>query len=122
MHSPLSVQDDAHFRDASGPAPLLIMSMMPVMTSTAFAPAIPAGSTLGQTSTHLPHRMHASSICSTRPLSAASNVISSIGRTPVPEAGNRLAVALDDFHRFSATQRSERPSQDDRTREEEDRK
>ena len=34
MHSPLSVQDDAHLRDASGPAPLRTISMMPVMTST----------------------------------------------------------------------------------------
>jgi hypothetical protein len=79
MHSPLSVQDAAHLRDASPPAPLRMISIIPVMTSTGFASAMPAGSTLGQTSTHLPHRMQASSICSMQPLSAASNVISSIG-------------------------------------------
>ena len=34
MHSPLSVQDDAHLRDASGPAQLRTISIMPVMIST----------------------------------------------------------------------------------------
>ena len=43
------------------------------------ASAMPAGFTLGQTSTHLPHCVQASSISSTRASSAVSNEISLIG-------------------------------------------
>src|SRR5229473_51470 len=66
MHSPLSIQDAAHLRDASGPAPLRKISSTPLIMSSELAPAMPAGFTLGQTSTHLPHRMQASSMSSTR--------------------------------------------------------
>jgi hypothetical protein len=49
------------------------------MTSVELASATPAGATLGQTSTHLPQRVQASSISSTRASSAVSNEISLIG-------------------------------------------
>src|SRR5947209_18843349 len=62
MHAPLSVQDDAHLREASGPAPVRTIPIMPVVTSRGFASAIPAGSMLGHASTHLPQRTQASSI------------------------------------------------------------
>jgi len=44
----------------------------------ALASAMPAGLTLGQTSTHLPHLVQASSMRSTRPLRAVSKEISFI--------------------------------------------
>jgi hypothetical protein len=79
MHSPLSMQDAAHLRDASGPSPLRMMSSTPLMMSSALASAMPAGFTLGQTSTHLPHRVQASSMSSTRSPRAASKEISLFG-------------------------------------------
>src|SRR5271155_1465042 len=72
MHSPLSMQDAAHLRDASGPWPLRTRSSTPPMTSSGLVPEIPAGLTLGQTSTHLPHRVQASSMSSTRSPRAVS--------------------------------------------------
>src|SRR5262245_55764088 len=72
MHSPLSTQALAHCRDASGPSPVRRMSSTPVMTATGSAAAMPAASVTGQTSTHLPQRTQASTICSTRPASAFS--------------------------------------------------
>src|SRR5882762_3672353 len=106
MHAPLRVQDAAHLCDASPPAPPRTTSIMPVITSTGLASAMPAGSTLGHASTHLPHLIQASSICSTRPLSAASNVISSMGHTLLPEVGLKLTVPPLDCHCFRATLRS----------------
>jgi hypothetical protein len=47
--------------------------------SLELASAIPAGVTLGQASTHLPQRVHASSISSTRAPSAVSKEVSLIG-------------------------------------------
>jgi len=47
------------------------MSMTPVMTSWAGA-ATPAGVLTGHASTHLPHRVQASSISSMRPPNASS--------------------------------------------------
>src|ERR1700742_5241450 len=73
MHSPLSKQEAAHCRDASGPSPDLRMSSTPLMMSFGAASATPAGATLGQTSTHLPHRVQASSISLTRSPRAVSN-------------------------------------------------
>jgi hypothetical protein len=49
------------------------------MMSVELASAIPAGVTLGQASTHLPQRVHASSISSTRLPSAVSKEVSLIG-------------------------------------------
>jgi hypothetical protein len=46
--------------------------MMPPMTSAGAASAMPAGFTLGQASTHLPQRVQASTISSTRIWTAAS--------------------------------------------------
>src|SRR5437588_704035 len=73
MHSPLSTQALAHLRDASGPSPVRRMSRTPVMTATGSASTPPAPVT-GQTSTHLPQRVQASAIASTRDASAVSNV------------------------------------------------
>src|SRR5262245_57375734 len=77
MQSPLDMQDCAHLREASGPWPVRTSSMMPPIVSSGFASAMPAGLTLGQTSTHLPHRVQASSISSTRSPNTASNGLSS---------------------------------------------
>src|SRR6185312_13027872 len=79
MHSPLSMQADAHLRDASGPSLPRRISRMPLITSLELVSAIPAGTTLGQASTHLPQRVHASTISSTRPPSAVSKEVSLIG-------------------------------------------
>jgi hypothetical protein len=49
------------------------------MMSFGFASLMPAGLTLGQTSTHLPHFVQASSMWSTRSLRAVSKEISFIG-------------------------------------------
>src|ERR1700704_6335347 len=56
MHSPLSMQDAAHLRDASGPSPLRTMSSTPPMMSSELASAMPAGLSPGQTSTTLSDR------------------------------------------------------------------
>src|SRR5258705_3773245 len=82
MHSPLSMQDAAHLRDASGPSPLRTMSSTPLMMSPELVSAMPAGFTLGQTSTHLPHRVQASSMSSTRWPRAVSKEISLFGCIP----------------------------------------
>src|ERR1700730_7881528 len=81
MHSPLSMQDDAHWREALGPSPVRAMSSTPVMMSCGFTSAIPAGPTRGQTSTHLPHFVQASSERSTRSHRALSKEMSSIRRS-----------------------------------------
>jgi hypothetical protein len=75
MQSPLSMQAAAHLRDASGPSPLRTRSSTPLMISSELAPVMPAGFTLGQASTHLPHRVQASSMSPTRSSSAASKEI-----------------------------------------------
>src|SRR6478752_3983481 len=65
MHAPLRMQDCAHLRDASGPLPVRTSSRMPPMMSSDFVVReMPAGSTLGQASTHFPHRVQASSMSS----------------------------------------------------------
>src|SRR5229473_3048018 len=73
MHSPVSTQALAHLRDASGPSPVLRMSMMPLMTAIGSA-LTPPGPVTGQTSTHLPQRVQASAIASTRAERAVSKV------------------------------------------------
>src|SRR5882724_7018294 len=88
MHSPLSMQAAAHLRDASGPSPVRTRSMIPLMMSPALTPAIPAGFTLGQTSTHLPQRVQASIMSSTRAPSAVSKDISLIGCRSDPDQQN----------------------------------
>src|SRR5215475_12722030 len=92
MQSPLDMQDCAHLRDASGPLPLRTSSMMPPMTSSDFVSEMPAGSTLGQTSTHLPHRVQASSISSTCLPRAVSNEVSFIGCMTVSGRAERSAT------------------------------
>jgi hypothetical protein len=74
MQWPLSMQEDAHFREASGPSPLRTRSITPAMTSVGEAPARLAGATLGQTSTHLPHLVQASSMSPVRSFRAASKL------------------------------------------------
>src|SRR6266852_9909537 len=73
MHSPLSTQALAHLREASGPSPVRRMSITPLMTATGSA-LTPPGPVTGQTSTHLPQRVQASTIAVTRSVSAVSNV------------------------------------------------
>ena len=85
MHSPLNMQDAAHFRDASEPSPVRTRSSTPLMMSSGLASEMPAGLTLGQTSTHLPQRVQASTMSSTRPASADSNEKSYIKRALCPD-------------------------------------
>src|SRR5262249_31232815 len=73
MHSPVSTQAFAHLRAASGPSPVRRMSMTPAMTARGSASTPPAPVT-GQTSTHLPQRVHASAIAATRADSAVSKL------------------------------------------------
>src|SRR6185437_5102271 len=83
MQSPLSMQEDAHLREASGPSPERTRSRTPEITSVGEASAILAGPTLGQASTHLPHLTQASSMSPTRSFSAASKLISVMGHSPM---------------------------------------
>jgi hypothetical protein len=55
------MQEEAHLRDAAGPFPVRTMSSTPAMMSWGSSSTIPAGPTLGQTSTHLPHFVQVSS-------------------------------------------------------------
>src|SRR5258706_9295839 len=73
------MQDAAHWRDASGPSPVRTRSSTPLMMSSDRVSEMPAGFTLGQTSTHLPHRVQASSMSSTRSPRAVSKEMSLIG-------------------------------------------
>src|SRR5262249_58106317 len=79
MHSPLSMQELAHLREASGPSPVRRISSTPAMTSCGLA-SIPAGATDGQTSTHAPHLVQAASMSSMREANAVSKVRSFIER------------------------------------------
>src|SRR5262245_11413077 len=74
MQAPVSTQELAHLRDASGPSPVLRMSMMPEITATGSA-LTPPGPVTGQTSTHLPQRVQVSAIASARSESAVSKVM-----------------------------------------------
>src|SRR5689334_25383161 len=74
MQSPLSMQEDAHLREASGPSPERMRSITPEMTALDEASARLAGPTLGQASTHLPHFTQASSMSPTRSFRAASKL------------------------------------------------
>ena len=68
------------FARPSGPSPVRRMSMTPSMTS--FGSALtPAGPVTGQTSTHLPQRVQASTIACVRAAMAVSNVVSLIDAT-----------------------------------------
>src|SRR5262245_30141371 len=87
MHSPLSVQEAAHLREASGPSPVRTMSRTPAITSGGLASPMPAGCALRQTPTHLPHLVQAPSICSTRSASAASKVMPLISCAPAKHSG-----------------------------------
>src|SRR5579871_319792 len=71
MQSPVSMQVEAQRRDASGPSPVRRMSMTPETTSCAGA-LTPAGVLTGQTSTHFPQRVQASTISWMRPFNASS--------------------------------------------------
>src|ERR1700761_1356861 len=80
MQSPERMQPDAHLRAASlalaGLWPWRRMSMTPEITPTGSArsPAVsPAATVVGQASTHLPQRVQASSMVSTRLCRAVSN-------------------------------------------------
>src|SRR4030081_3174452 len=85
MHSPLSTQELAHLRAASGPSPVRTMSSTPVMTACGEA-VTPAASVIGHTSTHLPQRVQESTIWSTRALKADSQVML-MGRHASSDAG-----------------------------------
>src|ERR1700754_1665950 len=95
MQSPLSMQDAAHLREFSGPSPVRTMSRIPPMMSVEFECETPAGLTLGQTSTHLPHLVQASSISSTRAAKAVSKVISVISCRSSPLADALTARRFD---------------------------
>src|SRR5205823_6111353 len=77
---PDSTQELAHLREASGPSPLRTMSSTPAIAACGSASAIPAAAVIGQASKHLPQRVQASSISSTRArkaLSKASGMVPS---------------------------------------------
>jgi hypothetical protein len=59
--------------------PLRTSSITPLMISLGLASTMPAGFTLGQTSTHLPHRVQASSMSSTRSPKTVSKELSFSG-------------------------------------------
>jgi hypothetical protein len=87
MQAPLMTHELAHLRPASEPSPPRSRSMTPLTVATGSASPIPAGLTLGQAATHLPQRVQASTISSTRPCNADSNVTSFIAdayRSRVP--------------------------------------
>src|SRR6185312_8963298 len=86
MQSPLSMQEEAHFRDASAPSPRRTRSITPAITPAGAASAIPAGLTLGQASTHLPHLVQASSIAPVRSFRAASKLTSVMRPVQAQEA------------------------------------
>jgi hypothetical protein len=72
---------------------------MPLMMSVELASAILAGFTLGQTSTHLPHRVQASSMSSTRSPKAVSKEMSFIGcilrlSSPAPESAAHRPISI----------------------------
>ena len=68
------------------------------MMSSDFVSEMPAGSTLGHTSTHFPHRVQASSISSTCSPRAVSNGTSFIGcMTSSGLLTGQLRVAHDNF-------------------------
>ena len=79
MQAPLSTHELAQRRDASGPSPVRRMSNTPSITPRGVASAMPAGWVIGQASTHLPQRVQASVIVSTRAASAASKSIGCMG-------------------------------------------
>jgi hypothetical protein len=96
------MQDAAHLRDASGPSPLRMMSSTPLMMSCELTSVMPAGFTLGQTSTHLPHRVQASSMSATRSPRADSKEMSLFGCISGPSV-NVEELAL---HRSILTSRA----------------
>ena len=71
MQSPESMQVEAQRRESAGPSPVCRMSITPAMTGTAGA-VIPAGALTGHASTHLPQRVQAEFISSTRSSRLAS--------------------------------------------------
>src|SRR5581483_10243999 len=83
MQAPSSAQDFAHFcavaRAASGPSPNRRISSTPEITAFGSSCATPAGPVIGQTSTHLPHLVQASTIAEARASSASSNAVVLIG-------------------------------------------
>jgi hypothetical protein len=72
MHSPLSTQALAHWREVCGPAPVRTMSSTPAIVAGGSASAMPAAPVIGQASKHLPHLVQASSMVSTREFKAVS--------------------------------------------------
>src|ERR1700744_1709253 len=80
---------------------------MPPMTSSDFASEMPAGATLGQASTHLPHRVQASSMSSTCSFRAVSNGISFMG-SPAPAA---VGTEPPNGEVYPALRASRRPDQ-----------
>jgi len=86
MHLPLLVQTWAQ-RSASGvPGPPASRSSTPSTIGIALVGSSPAGSTIGQASTHFPQRVQASSVASIRAFTAAMNKPppSAIVRAPSP--------------------------------------
>src|SRR5262245_16744386 len=73
MHSPLATHALAHAPAAAVPSAPRKISRMPPITACGSS-ASPAGSVIGTASTHLPQRVQASSIVSTRSVRAVSNV------------------------------------------------
>ncbi len=73
MHSPLAMQDLAHFSDSAEPLPKRRMSSTPETTALGSASPNPAGPAIGQAVKQAPHLVQASSMSSTRLVRASSN-------------------------------------------------
>jgi hypothetical protein len=86
MQSPVSAQPLAHAFDGSGPSPVRTISSTPVITLSGAASPTPAGCAIGQTSTHFPHRVQASSIADVRAAKACSNAVSAMNNFRCREA------------------------------------
>src|SRR6185312_15600841 len=91
MQSPVSTQPFAQAFEACGPSPVRTMSSTPEITSCGTA-STPAGPVTGQTSTHLPHFVQASSISAVRAASADSNDIVDIEPIVAPPARKKKAA------------------------------
>src|SRR5882724_8305910 len=90
MHLPLFVQTCAQRSASAVPAPPASKSRMPSTIGIASALSKPAGSTIGQAATHLPQRVQASSVSSTRLRNAS---------TKVPPVSTMIATRLEERER-----------------------
>jgi hypothetical protein len=83
------------------------MSITPEITAFGVASPTPAGPVTGQISTHLPHFVQASSICSVRAVKAASKAVSVIVCILARAVDSTLAPRLPPHQRRRTTGKKE---------------